>query len=211
MGDRITLDEIKTTKKGRYALFCHGDFLFSVDEETLLRHDLKQGSELSAEEVEELKEESTLHSAREKAYLYLSMRDYGERELYDKLQKDFDPYTCAAVVARLKELGLLDDMKFAGKYAEELKRKGKSRAEIRYKLREKGLDRELIDSVTEKDTDETDTIRGIIESSYLRKLKGENGYGRVYAALLRRGFRSADVRRALSYYTSDREEETFDE
>ena len=210
MDGLFTIDEIKTTKKGRYALFCDGEFLFSVDEETLVKHAIEPGTVLTKEEKEALGRESTLHAAREKAYMYLTMRDYGENELYGRLLKDFDPYTCAAVVARLRELGLLDDGKFAAKYAEELKNKGKSRTEIRNKLREKGLDRDLIDSLTCEDSDETDVIRGIIESGYLRKLRSENGYRKVYAALIRRGFRSSDVRRALAFYTADEEEEYYE-
>ncbi len=210
MDGLFTVSDIKNTKKGRYALFCDGEFLFSVDEETLLKHGLEKGSVLTKPELDALEKESDLHKAREKAYLYLTLRDHGERELYDKLKKDFDSHTCASVVARLKELGLLDDGKFGQKLAEELKKKGKSRAEIRNKLREKGLDRELIESLTCEDSDETDTIRGIIRSGYLRKLSGENGYRRVYAALMRRGFRSSDVRRALATFT-DREEDTYDE
>ncbi len=208
MDATVTITGIKTTKKGRYALFCDGEFLFSVDEETLVKHGLKEGTVLTRPELECLSRESDLHAAREKAYAYLSLRDYGERELYEKLCRTYDPHTCAAVTARLKELGLLDDGKFAAKLAEEMKRKGKSLAEIRNRLREKGVDRETAESVLEeREEDETGTIRGIIESGYLRKLAGEDGYRKVYAALARRGFRSTDIRRALACYTEEEGDE----
>ena len=206
MSETVTLTEIKTTRKGRYALFCDGEFLFSVDEETLVKHDLKEGTVLTRPEVEKLSRESDLHAAREKAYAYLSMRDYGERGLYQKLCRTYDPHTCAAVTARLKELGLLNDAAFAAKLAEEMRRKGKSAAEIRNKLREKGVDRETAEAVLGEEEDETETVRGIIESGYLRKLSGEDGYRKVFAALARRGFRSADIRRALAYFTEEEQE-----
>ena len=52
------LTSIKQTKRGKYALFCDDGFLFSVDEEVLLKHDLHPGRALSAEDIEELKEET---------------------------------------------------------------------------------------------------------------------------------------------------------
>ena len=107
-----------------------------------------------------------------------------------------------------RKLGLLDDGKFAAKLAEEMKRRGKSLAEIRNKLREKGVDRETEESVLEgREEDEIGTIRGIIESGYRRKLAGEDGYRKVYAALARRGFRGADIRRALACYTDEEGDE----
>ena len=71
------------------------------------------------------------------------------------------------------------------------------------KLREKGVDRETAEAVLGEEEDETETVRGIIESGYLRKLSGEDGYRKVFAALARRGFRSADIRRALAFYTEE--------
>ena len=37
---------LKETKRGRMAVFFDGEFDFSVDDETLLRHDLKVGKRL---------------------------------------------------------------------------------------------------------------------------------------------------------------------
>ena len=42
---RITA--LKETKRGRMAVFFDGEFDFSVDDETLLRHDLKVGKRLA--------------------------------------------------------------------------------------------------------------------------------------------------------------------
>jgi len=206
-----TLTEIKVTKKGRYALFCAGEFLFSVDEETLLRHHLKEGMYLDGEQWLQIRAASDYQRAKDRAFTYLSMRDHSERELYDKLKKNFDSHTAAATVSRLKELQLLDDSAFGEKLAAELARKGKSRAEAKLKLQEKGIDREEIEGLLEQHfpaETERDAIRALVAGKYRLKLQKENGRQTVAAALLRRGFKSGDVRAVLSEFTSQ-EEESF--
>ena len=206
-----TLTEIKVTKKGRYALFCAGEFLFSVDEETLLRHHLKEGMYLDGEQWLQIRAASDYQRAKDRAFTYLSMRDHSERELYDKLKKNFDPHTAAATVSRLKELQLLDDSAFGEKLAAELARKGKSRAEAKLKLQEKGIDREEIEGLLEQHfatETERDAIRALVAGKYRLKLQKENGRQTVAAALMRRGFKSGDVRAVLSEFTSQ-EEESF--
>ena len=206
-----TLTEIKVTKKGRYALFCAGEFLFSVDEETLLRHHLKEGMYLDGEQWLQIRAASDYQRAKDRAFTYLSMRDHSERELYDKLKKNFDSHTAAATVSRLKELQLLDDSAFGEKLTAELARKGKSRAEAKLKLQEKGIDREEIEGLLEQHfptETERDAIRTLVAGKYRLKLQKENGRQTVAAALLRRGFKSGDVRAVLSEFTSQ-EEESF--
>ena len=141
------LSEIKQTKKGRYALFFDDQFYFSVDEEVLVKHHLKADACFSDSEIEILKKESDYNKAKEKAFRILSIRDHSEKELYDKLLKDYDEHTSAAIVSKFCELGLLDDDEFARIYFEQLMRKGKSFTEARYKLMQKGISRETIDDL----------------------------------------------------------------
>lgn len=203
------LTEIKITKKGRYALFCAGEFVFSVDEETLLRHHLKEGMYLNGEQWLQIRAASDYQRAKDRAFTYLAMRDHSERELYDKLKQNFDPHTAAATVSRLKELQLLDDDAFADKLTAELARKGKSRAEAKLKLQEKGIDRETAARLLEEtfsQESERDAIRALVQGKYRLKLQKENGRNTVFAALLRRGFKAGDVRAVLAEFTSDEEE-----
>lgn len=203
------LTEIKPTKKGRYALFCAGEFVFSVDEETLLRHHLKVGMQLSGEQWMQLRAASDYERAKNRAFTYLAMRDHSERELYDKLKLHFDPHTAAATVQRLKELELLDDDAFAEKLAAELARKGKSRAEARIKLQEKGIDRERAAALLDEyytDESQQETIRNLLQGQYRSRLARADGVRLVTAALLRRGFRAADIRAALQNCGAEQEE-----
>ena len=203
------LTEIKPTKKGRYALFCAGEFVFSVDEETLLRHHLVVGMQLSGEQWLQLRAASDYQRAKDRAFAYLSLRDHSERELYDKLKLNFDPHTAAATVSRLRELELLNDEAFAEKLAEELARKGKSRAEARIKLREKGIGRETVEALLEQyytDESQQASILHLLQGQYRSRLARADGVRLVTAALLRRGFRAADIRAALRSCGAEQEE-----
>jgi SOS response regulatory protein OraA/RecX len=102
-------------------------------------------------------------------------------------------------VARVRELGYLDDGGFARRYAEELLGKGKSLGEIRRRLADKRIARDIIDEVLDGiQTDERPLISELISGKYAGKLSSENGRQKVYAALLRRGFRSSDIIAALN-------------
>ena len=54
------------------AVFFDGEFEFSVDDETLLRHDLKVGKRLDERAYEQLREQTQYQKAKEKAFSLLS-------------------------------------------------------------------------------------------------------------------------------------------
>ena len=208
----VAITEIKTTKKGRYALFCEDGFLFSVDDETLLRHGLKEGSALSGEQLLLVREASDYQKAKNKALDYLGLRDHSEGELYAKLKRNFDEHTAAAAVAKIKELGLTDDVAFAKNYAAELiERKGASMRAAADKLREKGIDKETIAAaLSPYEESDADRAAALIEKKYAHKLDSRAGRDAVKAALARRGFSMRDIRQALSRFEEDAAESEYD-
>lgn len=142
------LTQIKTTKKGRLALFLDGEFEFSLDEATFAAANLHQGDELEDWQLEELRRKGDSRRALDKAMDYLSLRDHASGDLYQKLCRKFDAETAAWALARVGELGLLDDAGVARRRAAELYRKHKSRREILQDLRAKGIDRDTaVDAV----------------------------------------------------------------
>ena len=195
------LTDIKLTKKGRYALFFDDQFLFSVDEEVLVKHHLDINSVYDDEDVKQLKKESDYNKAREKAFRIISIRDHSEKELYEKLLKDYDEHTSADIVARFCELGLLNDDEFARDYFDQLVCKGKSFTEIKYKLLQKGISRETIDNlILSSSVSEEALIRELIQKKHSSKLSKDNGKKLVFDALARRGFSSGAIRSILGEY-----------
>ena len=197
------LTRITETKRGRYALFLDDEFAFSLDEDTFAAAGLHAGDELTEPAVAELRRKSDARRALDKAMDLLALRDHAAGELYAKLCRRFDPHTAAAAVARVGELGLLNDAGFARRRAAELLRKRKSRREILQDLAAKGIDREtaadalaaLMPADGEKDPDLA-SARALVERQYARKL-AEGKTQQVMAALARRGFSHAVIRAAV--------------
>mgnify|MGYP002799039428 FL=1 len=197
------LTRITETKRGRYALFLDVAFAFSLDEDTFAAAGLHAGDELTEPAGAELRRKSDARRALDKAMDLLALRDHAAGELYAKLCRRFDPHTAAAAVARVGELGLLNDAGFARRRAAELLRKRKSRREILQDLAAKGIDREtaadalaaLMPADGEEDPDLA-SARALVERQYARKL-AEGKTQQVMAALARRGFSHAVIRAAV--------------
>ena len=213
--DGVTVSDIRPTKKGRMALFVRdaaGEerFLFSVDEETCALRRLVPGMRLSAAETESVRMQSDLRRAKDKALQYLSVRDHASGELCRKLSEKFDEPTAAAAVAEMFRLHLLDDAAFAVRRAAYLAQKGKSRREIGQLLAGLGISREDRAAALEQlPEDEADTLRRLIEKQYKSKLAAGKKDA-VAAALLRRGYAGALVRRVLTEWETGEAEEQYE-
>lgn len=197
MSDAVRIDRITETKRGRYALFNEGEFLFSVDAETLAIHNICEGSSITGGELSSLREASDTRKAKDGALRFLSLRAYGEKELFDKLCVKHDEHSAAAAVATMRELGLLDDETFAMEKAKGMAERGKSSGEIRRKLHMLGIREDVVAAaLMAAAPDDTETALHILHKSYMDKLrKGERQ--KVMAALARKGFGHADIRRAV--------------
>ncbi len=209
------IDRVSETKRGRFALFADGEFLFSVDAETLTKQQIKEGSSLSSEELYSLKQESDTRKAKDQALRYLSLRAYGEQELYKKLCQKYDEFSASAAIASMRELAYLDDETFAADKARGLSSRGKSSTEIYRKLVELGIDRDLASYCAGEYADgDIQAACKLIEKMYLQKLKqGETQ--KVMAALARRGFTHRTIKAALEKISSEWEleepEQAWDE
>lgn len=206
----IHITEIKQTKKGRYALFCDGEFLFSVDEQTFTDHHLVHDMTLTEQQLSALRADSDEQKALRKALDFLALRDHASAELKIKLMRTFDEQTARRVVERVRDIGYLDDADFAKRYAQELiERRGASLREAQNKLWQKGIDRETIqETLAGYEGDETAQIKALIQKKYRAKMQGGNTQA-VFAALARRGFSSRDIRAALGAWGVGIDDEEF--
>lgn len=210
----MEITRISRTKKGRFALFCGEEFLFSVDDETFFSERLAEGVRLDGPRLEELRRKSDAHRAKDKALGYLAAREHASGELFQKLCRDFDEHTAAAAVAKMDELDLLDDGAFARRAAVWLLGKNKSRSEILRWMAQRGLDRELARQTLEEVFEErqADAPEGLgpdgaaalrlVEKQYAAKLAAGKKQN-VLAALARRGFSSGDARRAVELWLEE--------
>jgi len=194
-----TVRDILKRPGHRLVVFASGETL-KIPHALFRLHPLQAGEEVEvAAFVSNLKTDENRH-ALEAAVRMLEMRDRSEQEVYRKLtDSGFSGPSAAAAVARLVELGYLNDAAYARQAVSRLQKKYGS-LRIRQELRSKGIQDSLIaDSLDEADREDQVAAAVIIaRKSYFRKSgEPETAYRRAYAALARRGFTPDVVRAAL--------------
>lgn len=202
----MVITEIKKDKLHLMRVFLNDGNEVLIDKDVCNEKCLKKGMELDG--LEEIIFESDYRRAKSRAIWYLDRMDHTEKALYDKLLRaGFKPKPCAKVIARLKEVGLLDDNRYAENYANRLIESNVSKREALQKLLLKGVPYDLAKSVLEEtQTDELSQIKNVIEKKYKNKLLAENGVQKVYAALVRKGFSYGAVKTALNEFIEESEE-----
>ena len=135
-----------------------------------------------------------LQKAKHYAFLLLKFRPRSEKEIGERLKrKKFDPAVTRETLFFLKENGFIDDSYFAKVWLESRIKKPLGLRKLRVELRQKGVDKEIIDSRIEeisKGYCEEDVVLKLAEDR-LNKLKGvepQKKKNRLYAYLMRRGF-----------------------
>lgn len=195
---RIT--DVRTTKRGRVALYVEGEFLLSMHPDVFAVSGLSVGSEVDTESLETLSAEAELKKAKEKALNLLSYKEYTTKQLTDRLKRHTDEESAEQAVARMEELGLLDDDDYAERFARDLsERKKFGILRIRQEMRQRGLTNEQIEYATSLlRSDPEEKMREIIARKYPLAYEDEKIRRRAFSALMRMGYPAAEVRRVLT-------------
>ena len=200
----MTVTAVEPRKKSLSALYIDGEYALKLDTQTLLENKVTPGTELDDETLHELIRKSDLRRAKEKALWLISYRDHSSRELYDKLRRDYSEEATQSALERMQELSLINDEAFAERYARELSSKHQSPQNIRYKLLQKGIDKDTADSIIEGlEIDPLEEIEALVEKKHLRSLSDEKGIRRTVASLQRAGYRYCDIKTVLARYVEE--------
>ena len=134
----------------------------------------------------------------------LSRRPYSVAELRRALEKKFpDASDVPGVLARLRQLGYLDDAKFAEAYASSLARvRNYGRHRIRRELKSKLVDYRVIDRAVENaftSVNERELLERTVDKKIrtLRKPMTRARLASLCQSLVRRGFRADDIMRTI--------------
>ena len=191
--------EISRRRRSLYRLdFEQGDSI-EVDVRTFDESRFAVGQEITEEQLNTLLATSRYNRARERALYLLGLRDYACKELEEKLYSEADPVTAAAVVERLREVGLLDDERYAARLARSLSEvKHYPRRRIEQELRQRGISPVLAQAaVSDLEGEDFEQALEILRRKYYNKLNDPDNRRRVTAALARRGFSYGAIRRAM--------------
>jgi regulatory protein len=201
----ISLSKITGLKASRHRqeqmnMFLDGQFAFSLDTETVAREGLKVGIELSLGRIEALQRAAHFNQCLNAAYRYLSYRPRSEAELRGRLQKrGFDDEDIDAVVIKLNEQGLVDDLAFS-RFWKDNRESFSPRSQwlTRMELRKKGVSEDIIDQVVSEVNDEDLAYRAALtKARKLPSLDYHSFYRRVGEHLSRRGFGYGAINNAI--------------
>ncbi|MGN0550949.1 MAG: regulatory protein RecX [Acutalibacteraceae bacterium] len=205
----MLITAIEPRKRSFSALYIDGEFALKLDTQTLIENRITAGAEITDEQLKELIDKSNERRAKEKALWLISYRDRSKKELIDKIKPEYGLEAAQNAADRMEELGLVDDEKYARRLCEELiNKKHMSKTAVSYKLREKGIDRSLIEQLLcELEVDPAEQIQALLEGKYRNKLYDEKSRKRTFAALQRMGYRWSDIKPVMDSYITDDEEE----
>lgn len=185
----------------------------TIDRQTLDESPYRVGEEITEEQWKALLELSQYNRARERALYLLGLRDYACRELEQKLHTEATPEIAARVVARLREVGLLDDTRYAARMARHLSEfKQYPRRRIVQELCRKGVALEIAqEAVEEIDGTDFQQVLALLEKKYYNKMNTPDERRRVVAAIARRGFPYSAIRRAMDAFGIADDNEEIDQ
>ncbi len=163
---------------------------------------LKEGKEVSDEWLTDVCHESAYRRCLSKAMWYLSRRDYCSGELYKKLLSEYTDSIADRVLARLQELGLINDVAFAERLAEHLiAEKGIAPRGAVMHMAAKGVDINLAKEViAAREDDPKDSLRVLFEKKYLKGIDSHKALNKATTSLIRKGYTYGDIKSVLAEF-----------
>ena len=199
----------------RMNIYLDGHYAFSLSVRALTEHPVSVGDHLSQRDIERLRNADEPDRATASALNLLAHRGRSEHELRQRLgQKGYTPEAIDETIRRVIDWGYLDDQRFAAAWVEQRQAgRPRSRRALAHELREKGVDRETIETaIEEADIDEVADARRLAEDKWRKEsaLEPDKRRQRTAAFLARRGY-GWDVARQILNALADADQEPADD
>ena len=197
-------------RRGRARVFIDGEFWAELDAGVAAELDLREGTVLSDGELAEARLAGEKPLAMNRALNVLGYRARAKGELGERLLRaGYGEETVGEVVARLEELGYLDDEEFARERVRAGAHKYGPRR-IFGDLRRTGVDEEVARQTVEKEFEGRSEYQTALELARRRYNTGEDPGGaqtrRVYGFLMRRGYSAAVCAEVARAYRREAED-----
>ena len=191
-----------TSKQGngnKVHIYIDGEYTLTLYDDYWYLCGIKDGQEITDDELASLKEEAGFRYAYEKGITYLSMRAYSEKELYDKLKLKYGAESSRRAVDKMLERGYIDDEAFCKEYVRylfEVKKYDVKR--ITYELKMKGVDGETVNNTLKiLDNEPISRIIKMLRTKYENKLETEKDRKRIVNRFVRMGYSYSDIKSAF--------------
>ncbi|MEI7925210.1 MAG: regulatory protein RecX [Chloroflexota bacterium] len=167
--------------------------------ESVILNQVREGAEFPDVRWEEIRADGALLLATRRGLELLSRKPRTERDLRKALVEDFQPIDIDRALARLHELGYLDDRAWSDRYVGSPRAQVRGRSLLRSELKARGVSDEVVAETLEG----RDELAAAIETAAkrIRSLRTiedeERRKRRLYDFLRRRGFADDVCRRAM--------------
>jgi regulatory protein len=188
MAGIITAIKYQKYNKDRASVYIDGEYAFGLA--AILAARLVIGQELTRDDIARLKGCDEVERAYERALNYVSYRPRSEVEIRRNLREKYEEGDIDAVIKRLEDVGLVDDVAFAQYWVENrLHFRPRGLRALRYELHQKGIADSIISSVL-VEVDELQAAREVAESALrrFRHLSPSDFRRKLEGYLARRGF-----------------------
>lgn len=202
----IVTDMIPLTKN-RYKVYIDNEFAFVLYKGELHIYHIEMGETLQEADYAEIMQVLLPKRAKLRAMNLLQKRNYTQKQLEDKLREGFYPETLIQdAIVYVKSYHYVDDLRYAVDYIT-YHENFKPMARIRDELFRKGISKEIFEAAKSEweelggRNDELTMIeehlqkRGYSEDMELKEKR------RIYAYLLRKGFSSETISKAMKNLT----------
>ena len=207
---QITAIRAGRGRKKRVNVFLDDKFAFSLEAEVAIKEDLKVGQELTAEQIAALTKSDQFHRCLNATARYLSYRPRSEFELRQKLHRHgFNGDCIEAVITKLKEQGLVDDLAFAQFWKDNRESfSPRSQWLTSLELRQKGVADDTIDQVVGAVDDDNSAYRAATSKARGLPLSDYQSFRRRLGEYLkRRGFGYGVIKHAVERVWQEQEEQ----
>src|SRR2546422_689236 len=208
----VTKIEPQKRDPHRVNLFIDGEFAFGVQDEVLLRSGIRKGDRLSEQELETIQASGEFALAKQQTLRMLARRLRSEAEIRSHLlEKEFHPQTVENVLLHLRDLRLVDDLRFARACVHDMRlRRALGRIALERQLQLKGVPRptilEVLGEVGGREDDAAIALKAVTKlleryAKSRKKLLPEQQRARAIQFLARRGFDGETISRVITRAT----------
>ena len=198
---------LECVTKTKIKVYLDEQFAFVLYKGELSRYRIQEGSVLSPELVECIKQEVLLKRAKLRAMHLLNAMDRTESQLRLKLKQSLYPEdVIEKAIQYVKSFGYIEDQGYAERFIHN-RQQSKSKREIYAALSQKGIPREQIELAMKtcyEEADELSAIRRIAEKKRFSPEESTDAEKKkLYDYLLRKGFKSDDIRQVIQVSSWD--------
>ena len=207
----ITKIEAQKKNDDRVNIYVDEKFFMAIYKELVFSFNLKKGQEIDKDYLKNILDDEIYMKAKNKALNILSKSSQSEKQIQQKLSKDFEEHTIDRVIEFLQKYKFVDDEDLANRIVNtnvNLNKYGKNK--IKQNLYNKGIDKSII----EQAMNEIDSDKEFENALYLGKkrydrLKNEDprkDYQKIGNHLAYKGFNYDIIKKVLNRLFNDIDE-----